>query len=161
MPDPDVLFTEVEGVFYRAVDPDYRAYALSGSRSPGRYSSIAQPALYLSSSPDGVAAAMQSHKADRSDKLDLIRVQVAASRICDLRNARALAAVGVTLEDALAPWREIVARGGTPRSWRVRDRLESFGAHGLIDPSRAAPGLWHLVLFSWNHDGAPQVHLID
>jgi hypothetical protein len=31
----------------------------------------------------------------------------------------------------------------------------------LIDPSRKAPGLWHLVLFSWNQDNAPQVHLVD
>ena len=47
--------------------------------------------------------------------------------------------------------------GEVPSSWAVRRRLEEAGAHGLIEPSRTAPGLWHLTLFCWNEDGAPRV----
>jgi RES domain-containing protein len=157
----DALFTRVEGVFYRAVDPAYRAYALAGSRTPGRYSSAAQPTLYLSATPEGVDAAMAAHRDRRSAGLAIVRVHVQATRICDLRDAAALAALGVRLEDAAAPWQDIVAAGGRPHSWGVREHLETAGANGLIDPSRKAPGLWHLVLFCWNEDDAPRVRLID
>ncbi|MGZ5154700.1 MAG: RES domain-containing protein [Burkholderiales bacterium] len=95
MEGPDMLFTKVEGIFYRAVDPAYRAYALSGSRNEGRYSSITQPTLYLSASRDGVAAAMQSHKGNRSSELGVVRVHVLANRIVDLRNPFALSAMGL------------------------------------------------------------------
>lgn len=157
----EIIFTEIEGIFFRAINPVFRQYALSGSQAAGRYSSSAQPTLYLSSSREGVDAAMQSHKTNRSSTLDVLRVHVVANKIIDLRNSFALAEIGVSIEDALAPWQEIVARGATPRSWAVRDRLVACGANGLIDPSRKAPGLWHLVLFSWNKNDAPQVHLID
>ncbi len=156
----DAPFTKVDGVFYRAVDPAYRDGALSGSRYPGRYSSAAQPTLYLSASRDGVAAAMKAHSDNRSGRLEIVSVHVAADRIFDLRDAPALAAMGIRLEDAVAPWQEVVAAGGTPTSWSVRDRLEALGAQGLVDPSRKAPGLWHLVLFSWNQDDSPAVHVI-
>lgn len=158
----DAPFTKVDGVFYRAVDPAYRDGALSGSRYPGRYSSAAQPTLYLSASRDGVAAAMKAHRDNRSGRLEIVSVHVAADRIFDLRDAPALAlaAMGIRLEDAVAPWQEVVAAGGIPTSWSVRDRLEALGAQGLVDPSRKAPGLWHLVLFSWNQDDSPAVHVI-
>jgi RES domain-containing protein len=158
--EANALFTKVDGVFYRAVDPAYRDGALSGSRYPGRYSSAAQPTLYLSASRDGVAAAMKAHSDNRSGRLEIVSVHVAADRIFDLRDAPALAAMGIRLEDAVAPWQEVVAAGGIPTSWSVRDRLEALGAQGLVDPSRKAPGLWHLVLFSWNQDDSPAVHVI-
>ena len=161
MESSDMMFTEVEGIFYRAIDPEYRAYSLSGSRSAGRYSSSSQPTLYLSSSREGVDAAMQSHKGSRSSKLEVVSVYVVAKQIVDLRNPLALSAAGVSIDDAIAPWQELVAKGAIPRSWTVRDRLMACGANGLIDPSRKAPGLWHLVLFCWNRDDAPQVHLVD
>ncbi|WP_082491216.1 RES family NAD+ phosphorylase [Duganella sp. Leaf126] len=156
-----MIFTEVDGIFFRAIDPDYRAHALSGSRNAGRYSRSTQATLYLSSSREGVDAAMQAHKGDRSPTLEIVSVHVVAKRIVDLRNSSALAEIGLSIADAIAPWQELAARGAAPRSWEVRDRLVACGANGLIDPSRKAPGLWHLVLFSWNLDGAPQVHLVD
>ncbi|WP_431190959.1 RES family NAD+ phosphorylase [Kosakonia cowanii] len=153
--------TTIEGIFYRAIDPAYRELALAGSRNPGRYSSAEQPTLYLSSSPEGVEAAMQAHKSNRSADLEIIRLRVHAVRVFDLRNADALSAAGIDLRDAVAPWQEIVAAGGTPSSWRVRQQLETLGAAGLIDPSRKAPGLWHLVLFSWNRGvGQPEVEIV-
>nr|WP_315081967.1 RES family NAD+ phosphorylase [uncultured Kosakonia sp.] len=153
--------TTISGIFYRAIDPAYRDLALAGSRNAGRYSRADQPTLYLSSSPEGVDAAMQAHKANRSAQQEIIQLRVHAARIFDLRNAAALTAAGIDLADAVAPWQEIVASGGTPSSWCVRQRLETLGAAGLIDPSRKAPGLWHLVLFSWNNGtGQPEVEIV-
>lgn len=146
----------VQGTFYRAVDSAHLSTALDGSRRPGRYSSADQSTLYLSSSREGVAAAMAAHGGMRVD-LFVLEVDVHAGGIVDLRDAWSLLATGVDLQDAIPPWQQVVAGGGVPRSWGVRARLESLGANGLVDPSRTQPGLWHLVLFRWNTSDAPQV----
>lgn len=91
--------------------------------------------------------------------LEIVEIDVEASGIVDLRDAKALEVAGIDLADAIAPWQDIAAAGGTPKAWTVRDRLCEAGANGLIDPSRKRPGLWHLVLFRWNEPGAPVVRL--
>lgn len=150
-------FTTVAGTFHRAVDARFTDDALRGSRSAGRYSPPETPTLYLSSSPEGVDAAMVAHTDTTTPPRALLAFDVQAERIVDLRDADALTALGVDLADAMAPWKPAVEAGEEPSSWGVRRRLEEAGAHGLIDPSRTAPGLWHLTLFRWNEDGAPRV----
>lgn len=146
----------VTGTFYRAVSSAHRASALEGSRLPGRYSTAEQRTLYLSSSPEGVVAAMAAHGGVRDD-LTVLQFDVHADGIVDLRDPAALEAAGVDLQDAVAPWQDTVSASGIPSSWRFRQRLETQGAAGLIDPSRTQSGLWHLVLFRWNTEGAAQV----
>lgn len=150
----------VTGVFYRSVDPTYRDTALAGSRSAGRYSPPDIPTLYLSSSPEGVAAAMIAHADDRTPDLEVLQFEVEAYRIVDLRDHEALESMGVSPADAAVDWQQAVAAGDTPPSWKVREALQSLGAHGLIDPSRKQPGLWHLTLFNWNTDGVPKVQQV-
>lgn len=149
------------GTFYRAADPRFREYATSGSRSVGRYSRAGEPTLYLSSSLEGVEAALIAHggagNGAGTPSREILEIEVEASGIIDLRDAAAVDALGLDLADAIAPWQDLAASGGTPPSWAVRDRLIAAGAHGLIDPSRQRPGLWHLVLFRWNVPGAPAV----
>lgn len=155
------FLTRIDGLFYRAADPAFREYALSGSVTAGRYSAVSQPTLYLSSSPEGVEAAMLAHRTQRAPASEILCIRVAANNIFDLRDTHALQYAGIDINDAIAPWQEIVAAGDTPRSWRVRQRLEALGAAGLIDPSRKAPGLWHLVLFQWNQGAGVRAELID
>ena len=150
----------LRGTFYRAIDPLFRSSAISGSIYAGRYSRPTEPTLYLSSSVDGVEAAMIAHSDSHSAALQILQIDVEASRIVDLRDVSALAAIGIEPADAAAPWQEEANSGGTPRSWTVRDRLMEVGANGLIDPSRKRPLLWHLVLFRWNERDAPIVHVI-
>lgn len=147
------------GTFYRAIDPSFREFAIAGSRTAGRYSRADEPTLYLSSSVDGVEAAMIAHQDARAAAREIVEIDVEASGIVDLRDAGTLEAAGLDLADATAPWQDIAAGGGTPTSWSVRDRLLAGGANGLIDPSRKRPGLWHLVLFRWNEPDAPVVSL--
>lgn len=157
----DHLADVIRGTFFRAIDPRFRDHALAGSLAAGRYSRAEQPTLYLSSSVDGVEAAMIAHADARPASLEIVTVSVEASGIVDLRDPSATAALGVDPADAAAPWQDVVAAGGEPPSWRVRDRLIAAGANGLIDPSRRRPGLWHLVLFRWNEPGAPVVRIAD
>lgn len=149
----------VVGGLHRAVDSAHETRALEGSRLPGRYSTIGQSTLYLSSSPAGsagVAAAMVAHGGARGGRT-VLAFDVHAEDIVDLRDPAAVSAAGVDSKDAVGPWQDIVAAGGVPPSWPVRRRLEDLGAHGLIDPSRTRPGLWHLVLFRWSTEGAAHV----
>ncbi|MCH1883288.1 RES domain-containing protein [Agrococcus sp. ARC_14] len=155
----DALTSRVVGRCFRAVDPAHRDAALSGSRAPGRYSRADTATLYLSSTPEGVAAAMIAHASARTPQLEIVDVEVDAHGIVDLRDHDALAAIGIDPADAAAPWQEALAAGAEPPSWRVRDRLIELGAHGLIDPSRKRPGLWHLTLFQWNSPGMPRAEL--
>jgi len=151
------LFVTVRGRCYRSVDPAYRAQALDGSRTAGRYSPADARTLYLSASRAGVRAAMRSHVHARAPELEVLAFDVEAAGILDLRDPAALERAGIALADAVAPWQEVVAAGGRPRSWGVRERVLELGGAGLIDPSRQAPGLWHLTLFAWNTPGTPRV----
>jgi RES domain-containing protein len=157
----DHVLSRVSGTFYRAVHPAHRDTAIHGSRNAGRYSQPSQPTLYLSASPEGVEAAMIAHTRGRVVDRVVLEFHVEAHDIVDLRDPAARLATGVDLEDAVAPWQNIVATGGEPSSWSVRRQLEDLGASGLIDPSRKRPGLWHLTLFRWNAPGAPRVALND
>lgn len=97
--------------------------------------------LYMSSSVDGVEAAMIAHQNARSAALEIIEIDVEACRIVDLRTR--WRSSGIDLDHAVAAWQDIAAAGGTPSSWTVRDRVLNAGANGLIDPSRKSPGLWY------------------
>ncbi|WP_170956109.1 RES family NAD+ phosphorylase [Cohaesibacter gelatinilyticus] len=57
-------------------------------------------------------------------------------------------------------WMNALSRGEEPWSWVAADKIRSLGYDGLIDPSRRRPGLWHIALFRWNDDNAPQVELL-
>ena len=160
MTGTDLTFAPtIHGTFYRAINPNFRKCAIAGSRGAGRYSRANEPTLYLSSSIDGVEAAMIAHQDAQVAAREIVEIDVEASGIVDLRNVGALESAGIDLADATAPWQDIATAGGTPTSWSVRDRLLAGGANGLIDPSRKRPGLWHLVLFRWNEPDAPVVSL--
>jgi RES domain-containing protein len=87
--DP-ALARVIRGTFHRAVDPAYRNQALAGSRSAGRYSRPHEPTLYLSSSVDGVHAAMIAHKQARSTALEIVQLDVRAPAFLDLRDPTVL-----------------------------------------------------------------------
>jgi RES domain-containing protein len=99
---------------------------------------------------------MMAHSGSNEHR-HVLEFDVKAADVFDLRAPHALEEVRRKAGDPLADWQGIAARGGEPASWRARDWIESIGAKGLIDPSRKGPGLWHLVLFSWNVAGGPTV----
>lgn len=103
---------------------------------------------------------MIAHADTRASDLEVLAFDVRARGIADLRDAGAMAALGVDAEAAAAPWQDDLAADRTPASWDLRFGLERLGATGLIDPSRKRPGLWHLTLFAWNRAGAPAVRAV-
>lgn len=152
-------FVRVTGIFYRAVADAPNIDPLAGSIAAGRYSRPNQKTLYMSSSEDGVSAAMLAHPLPSGQVRSTWPLFVDADCIADLRDDAILSAIRMQRDDALRPWQDGLAKGQEPSSWSVRSALEEIGAKGLIDPSRKAPGMWHLVLFRWNQPNAPRVRL--
>jgi hypothetical protein len=73
----------MRGTFPRAINAVHREYALSGSRSAGRYSRPHEPTLHLNSSVDRVIAVMIAHTAARSYAPEIIELDVEAFEIFD------------------------------------------------------------------------------
>lgn len=153
-------FVRVSGIFYRAVSDSLGVDPMAGSVAAGRYSRPSQRTLYMSSSEEGVTAAMHAHPVRSGENRLTWPLMVDADRIADLRDDAIFQVIRMQREDALRPWQEGLAKGDEPTSWAVRAALESMGAAGLIDPSRKAPGLWHLVLFHWNKPNTPSVEVL-
>ncbi|MCS5521409.1 hypothetical protein NY551_01540 [Curtobacterium flaccumfaciens pv. oortii] len=57
---------------------------------------------------------MIAHNDVQPEAVEIVAIDVEAS--VDLRDVSAVKAVGIDLEDALAPRQRIAERGGTPRS---------------------------------------------
>ena len=58
-------------------------------------------------------------------------------------------------------WVAAREHGKEPLSWRIADAVRGVGADGLIERSRRAPDLWHLVLFRWNVRHGAAVRLAE
>ena len=131
---------------------------LDGTIRPGRYNRPGQRTLYMSGSPTGVAAAMARYgDAART----LVRLEVEAGRLVDLRDSAACALLAIDPARAKEDWLAALERGEEPASWRVSDRARAIGAVGMIDGSRRAPEEWHLVLFVWNVAGGAHVSVAN
>lgn len=127
---------------------------LEGTVQPGRYNRAGERTLYVSASREGIAAAMARY-GDRPRAL--MALQVEAMGLLDLRDPAACMAMGLDAAAAAVDWQASLASGTPTPSWMVADRARGLGATGLIDPSRRAPGRWHLVLFGWNDGTGAQV----
>lgn len=150
----DGAWSRVAGRFWRAVPAGQEARVLDGTVRAGRYNRPGQRTLYLSASPEGVAAAMARYApVERA----IVALEVEAERLIDLRDGQACLVHGVDARRAKEDWIAALDRGDVPASWEVADKARAVGATGLIDRSRRVPALWHLVLFDWKEGAAVAV----
>ena len=108
----------------------------------------------MSGSPVGVAAAMARYG---DGPRTLVKLDVNATKLVDLRDTAACRLLGIDVVQTKKDWIAALAHDREPPSWAASDRARLIGASGLIDPSRTAPGEWHLVLFAWNAHDLPTV----
>lgn len=127
---------------------------LDGTDRPGRYNRPGQRTLYLSGSRAGVVAAMARYE---ESERTLVRVEVAAERLIDLRDPSSARALG--FDASVEDWQASLGHGREPASWTVSDRAREHGV-GLLERSRRAPAEWHLVLFRWNEPDGAQVDVV-
>ncbi|WP_428526984.1 RES family NAD+ phosphorylase [Roseibium sp.] len=142
--------------FVKIINPGEGALILErghASRPPARFNRPGQDALYLS--PDETSARVaigQYITCDNRDRV-LISLEVSACRLLDLRDVEHSELYAL----ARQPWLAPLKSGLEPPSWIAADLIRAMGYHGLIDPSRRRPGLWHITLFRWNTPDAPNV----
>ena len=153
------MLTEISGRFVKIVwahDPEVHLERGNANRPPARFNRMGEDALYLSPDAESARVAIgQDVRAGDRPRI-LLTFEVERCRLIDLRAPEA----SELYELARQPWRKLLSAGGVPSSWSAADQVRLRGAVGLIDPSRRRSGLWHITLFRWNEQGAPNVHQI-
>ncbi len=150
------LLTIVSGRFVKIVqaeDQDVVLKRCAPDRPAARFNRAGQDALYLSPDETSARVAIGGYVTETSRRRLLLTFDLDESRLLDLRHPEA----SDIYELARQPWQQAIADGRDPPSWTAADTVRERGYDGLVDPSRRRPGLWHVTLFHWNADGAPQV----
>jgi RES domain-containing protein len=81
----------------------------------------------------------------------LCRFDVDAGPVVDLRDMKALQALGAARADLMCAWKEIhFIHKKTPSTWRISDQLIAAGVSGILVPSAQRLGGTNLVLWHWN-----------
>ncbi|MGJ8627727.1 MAG: RES family NAD+ phosphorylase [Sulfitobacter sp.] len=151
----------LNGSFWRIVFTDRAANVLRGVQSPeGRLHHSGQPALYLSPHPDWAAIAIDAYVAKGDPSRVLIEFEVSNAQVTDLRDPRACAELGITVETSGVPWQPERKKGHPATSWKASDAVRASGSDGLIYPARSDPSRWHVVLYRWNVPAGPTLRQI-
>jgi RES domain-containing protein len=137
---------------WRVLAPKWAHAPLSGAgaaRHGGRYNLPGQAALYLSEDLLTAVAEYEQDLGIRPGTFCAYDLDVAG--IVDLADDRIRQRIGVTLDDLVAPWKEIAfVWGGEPRTWTLAQRLLTGGCAGVRVPSAMLGGGVNLVLWRWN-----------
>lgn len=154
-----VPLATIEGRFYRAILASRVAGVLDppGPGSAGRYHRHGQPALYVTQSAEWAGIAVSGYMREDGLPRMIVPVIVSAAQVLDQRDLAACEALGIDREASNVNWRQFLAAGDEPPSWRNADAARAAGADGIIDRSRHIPGGWHVALFRWNALGGPTV----
>ncbi len=96
--------------------------------------------------------------------MTLVGYEVDCEDIADLTDAATLAAFGADRAALACPWEYLAAKGETPPSWALADRLIAAGLAGIIAPS-FAPGATgadvDAIFWRWTPGPPHQVKVID
>ncbi len=156
------LFWPVEGIFYRAVKPDFLDHVLDPphTKSAGRYHRPGEPALYMSPELEWSRIAVSGYMREDNEPRLIVPLEVKNAFVLDQRNEETCRILGIDRELSNQPWRPALESGEIPPSWTNSDAVRNAGADGIIDRSRHIPDGWHLNLFRWNIPGGPKVNIV-
>jgi RES domain-containing protein len=148
----------VRRVCYRAHDPRWAFLPLSGEGAAlrgGRFNRQGVPALYLALSVVGALVEMGHAFGHRLDPLTMCSYEVDVDEVVDLTDPAERDRIGADLAHMGCAWAYDVAKGRTPASWGLAERIRTRGAAGILTPSfaRGAPADFvNLVLWRWGPD---------
>jgi RES domain-containing protein len=152
------MMTPVAGRFWRSVFAADLDRVLQGARSPeGRYHHDAQPALYLSPSPDYSRIAIDAYLRTDDPPRVIVPLDVTGANLADLRAPHVQCALGLNGTESGTLWQPECAIGQPATSWIASDAARHAGADGIIYAARSDATRWHIVLFRWNIATGPQV----
>jgi hypothetical protein len=150
---------KVSGRFFRSI----AAGRIDGVLAPpppnsaGRYHRFGQATLYMSPKLNWAMIAVSGYIREDGQPRVVVPLMITDAFVLDQHDNEACRNLGIERELSNAPWRQALAAGEEPPSWRNADAARSAGADGIIDCSRMIPGGWHLNLFYWNELGGPSV----
>jgi RES domain-containing protein len=152
------MMTPVAGRFWRTVFASDVAVVLKGARSiEGRYHHDAQPALYLSPTPEYSRIAIDAYLRPNDPLRVIVPLDVTGANLADLRAAEVQTALGLDGHESGTLWQPERAMGQPATSWIASDAARHAGADGIIYAARSDASRWHIVLFRWNAVTGPQV----
>ncbi len=130
----------------------------------GRFNPTGTPALYLALTMEGMVLEMGHGFGHRFDPLTICSYAVDVDDLVDLRTDADRAAAGIDLADIACAWRDDLANGTKPASWRVAETFRTAGRSGILTPSfatRARSDMANLVLWKWGPDLPYKVDVHD
>jgi len=128
------------GIVYRAHHPRWAFSPTSGdgaARYGGRFNPPGMPALYTSRRMETAWREAQQGFVFKMQPLTICAYEVDCADIADLTDTTQTAAHGIDPEELAAPWEAMAARGETPPTWSLAQRLAASGLAGVIVPSFA------------------------
>lgn len=157
--DGQVRFRKVAGAFFRSVLA-HRIDSVLAPPSPesaGRYHRPGQATLYMSPQIQWAIIAVSGYIREDGRPRVVIPLFVSEALVLDQHDEDACRLLSIERDFSNVPWRQALADGQEPPSWRNSDAARTAGADGIIDRSRMIPGGWHVNLFRWNDLGGPSV----
>jgi RES domain-containing protein len=152
------MMTPVAGQFWRSVFAADVAIVLNGARSPeGRYHHNAQPALYLSPSPEYSRIAIDAYLRPGDAPRVIVPFDLTGANLADLRAPDVQRVLGLNGAESGTLWQPERKAGRPATSWIASDAARDAGADGIIYAARSDAMRWHIVLFRWNAPSGPQV----
>lgn len=126
----------------------------------GRFNEIGVPALYLS---EAIMVAVAEYGQDLPYRPGTyVRYALDVAGVVDLTAAAARAALAVSEEMLLAPWKEeALVHRRRPPTWDIARRLIDDGAAGIRVPSVQVSAGRNIVLWRWNDAVDRQVRAFD
>jgi RES domain-containing protein len=147
---------------WRAFVPRWAYLPLSGegaARFGGRWNPVGEPTIYAARE---LSTAWAEYNQGFVQHPALIaQLELSDARLVDLTAPAVLAAHGMDSTIHACEWRDAMDRGSVPDTHRLRERLISEGADGVIYPSFMSPGGTCVALWRWNGPGAPRLAVID
>jgi RES domain-containing protein len=152
------MMTPVAGRFWRSVFATHVDRVLNGAWSTeGRYHHDAQPALYLSPTPEYSRIAIDAYLRPDDAPRVIVPFDVTDALLADLRAPDVQRALGLNGTESGTLWQPERAMGQPATSWIASDAARNAGADGIIYAARSDATRWHIVLFRWNAPTGPQV----
>jgi RES domain len=145
------------GPFFRSVLANRIDSVLAppGPESAGRYHRPGQATLYMSPQVQWAMIAVSGYIREDGRPRVVIPLLVGEALVLDQHDEDTCRLLRIERDLSNVPWRQALADGQEPPSWRNSDAARAAGADGIIDRSRMIPGGWHVNLFRWNDLGGP------
>ena len=141
----------LDGIFWRMKFRHEEDDILGPARAPeGRSHYNGQRALYLSGTPRGTILASRAYFRPGDPERAIYPLHVAATRVVDLRDARATTYFDIDTTHRAAEWGAYRSRGERSPTWDISDRIREIGLDGMLYASRTDHAISHLTLFRWN-----------